>query len=65
MKKANKHHSEVAFVEHHLHPSKSVIIIERYVPAENDEHAPVMFGNSQDGFTAMKLEGRYLNGKRI
>lgn len=49
---------DVAFVEHHLHPSDTVTIIERYIPAKPGEYAPVLFGTWATGYKPMKLESR-------
>lgn len=43
----------------------SIEITERWIPSLPGERVDVMFGNWQEGFKPMKLEGRYVNGKRI
>ncbi len=56
---------EVSFVEKHLHLSDTVEIVERWVPAKEGERSEAFLLNWEDGHTPMRLEGRYLNGKRI
>lgn len=58
------HHSEATFVETTTE-KHSINIIERWVKAEKGEYAPLLFGNWEEGYTSMKLEGRYIDGKRI
>ncbi len=59
------YHSKVAFVEKHLHPLETVTIIERWVPAKEGERSDAYLVNWEEGHIPMRLEGRYLNGKRI
>jgi hypothetical protein len=59
------HHSEVEFIETPVVLGGCVKVTERWIPAKEGEEGQVLFGNWDEGFTSMKLEGRYINGKRI
>ena len=57
-------HHDVAFIEQTKMLPGEVEVIERWVPAKKGEYAPMLFGPWDDK-VPMKLEGRYINGKRI
>lgn len=59
------HHSEVEFVEQTKELPGMVKMIERWIPAKEGEQSHCLVGNWEEGYTPMKLEGRYINGKRI
>jgi hypothetical protein len=49
----------ISWVEHHMHPSDKVTIIERWIPAKIGDYAPFLFrpAGAAD-YIAMTLESR-------
>lgn len=63
--KTTPRHREVSFVEQTKELPGNVKVVERWVPAKEGEQSQALFGNWEEGHTPMRLEGRYINGKRI
>ena len=54
---------EISWVEQHTHPSETVTIVERWVPAAEGEYAPLLIRPAgHDAYIAMKLESRRVVG---
>lgn len=56
---------QVSFVETFSRQCEKVLIVERWIPARDGDHPQALFGNWEEGFTSMTLEGRYIDGKKI